>query len=313
MKKINILLLILSVMLLSACNLFESLDDKDSSTSTKEFEINESMNSGDYAKVLVLINELISEVVEGSSNVKLVVEDPAKIKDYYTDPAVQTYVKYRAIEAEARLGNANVSLSDILSELSSSTSSGNMVSKSTSGSSDTKIKDLVSNLEGIKTEEFSLAVEKYLEALTTDSTAYETLRNLISVGGKKHDTDYLSGSIALALYPIHKLFSILDMYDVDKKIKTPILAPSWNEFNGDIGEDGKTGREKWNDNYEVLLNQLTVSITLFGNYIEKNGNEDFDLDKIEDDAEKIKLQIKEITDEPEYKALMDAVGIEVKE
>ena len=304
MKKINILLLIFSVMLLSACNLFESLDDKDSSTSTKEFEINESMNSGDYATVLVLINELI----EGNVELKAIdgmSDTGSYIAANYTDPTVQTYVMYKALEAEARLGNANVSLSDILSELASSTSSSNMISKSTSSTSDTKIKDLIGGLEGVKEVEFQKAVVAYLKALTTDYTAYVTLSNLRGIGDKKLDTDYLSGSVALALKPIHKLLLILDFYEGSTDIEN-FTAPTWTEFstNGMMTE--------WNDNYSAIRNQLDTSIQILLNYLSKNDPDSkLDVNKIKDDANRIKDKIVKIesTDEAKYNELIDAVGL----
>lgn len=300
MKKLNILLLILSVMLLSACNLFESLDDKDSSTSTKEFEINEGMNSGDYAAVLVLLNELI----QGNADLKAI-DDMSDTESYiaanYTNPTVQTYVMYKALEAEARLGRANVGMSDILSELVSSTSSSNMISKNVSSSSDTKIKDLIGGLEGVVESEFLLAVEAYLKALTTDYTAYLTLSNLKGVGDKKLDTDYLSGSVALALKPIHKLLVILDFYEGSVAIEN-FTAPSWAEFstNGMMIE--------WNANVDGLKTQLQASVDILTNYLTKN-NSDLDVKDIKDDANAIIVKMTAITNQTQYEDLMRAVGL----
>lgn len=297
MKKINVLLLILSMVLLSACNLFESLDDKDGGTS--EFELNESMNAGDYDKVLLIVRDLI----EGNADLKAI-DDMADTASYitanYTNPTVQTYVIYKGLEAEARLGRANVGMSDILSELVSSTSSSNTISKATAGS-ETKIKDLIGGLENVVESEFAAAVEAYLDALTTNYDAYVTLSNLRGVGDKKLDTDYLSGSVALALKPIHKLLIILDFYEGSIDIEN-FTAPSWNVFNG---SEMKT---EWNNNVEDLKKQLQASLDILDNYLTKNSS-DLDVKDVKDDAALIIDKMVSLDDQTKYEDFMRAVGL----
>ncbi len=287
MKKINFLVILLALTVLSACNVFEKLDKKSGSRDVKEFEITEKMNSGDYGGVVTIVKDIINN----SPDLKII-ENQSNIQSYlvanYKDPVVQDYINLKTLEAEARLGLSNVKLSDILTEITNNTTSFNQVGANT-GQKELQIKDIIP--PDVNTEQLSLAVKAYVMALPVDNTAYLALKNTF-------EQDYLSGALAITIGTINSALELTSTFENDNYTKL-----TWNDFQDKHSATWNENVSTFKSNIELSLDMLTI-IATNTNVVSKE-----DIDKVQSDAKAILTTIKPFGNEIEFTAFIDAVGL----
>ncbi len=287
MKKINFLVILLALTVLSACNVFEKLDKKSGSRDVKEFEITEKMNSGDYGGVVTIVKDIINN----SPDLKII-ENQSNIQSYlvanYKDPVVQDYINLKTLEAEARLGLSNVKLSDILTEITNNTTSFNQVGANT-GQKELQIKDIIP--PDVNTEQLSLAVKAYVMALPVDNTVYLALKNTF-------EQDYLSGALAITIGTINSALELTSTFENDNYTKL-----TWNDFQDKHLATWNENVSTFKSNIELSLEMLTI-IATNTNVVSKE-----DIDKVQSDAKAILATIKPFGNEIEFTAFIDAVGL----
>lgn len=307
MKKFNIAVLIIATMFLSACNLFEKLDKKESSRDVQEFEMTEAMNSGDYSTVVALVQDIINsdaglKAIDTEISSKTT---DAEIQTYlntnYSDAVVQDYIELKTTEAEALLGQSGAKLSDILVEITNyqnttaNVVSANIQASVEGGTADKiSIKDIIPT--GVISAKLEDAAEAYLKTLPRDSAAYQALEDEFS-------GEYLSGALTLAIEAVNRALNLVAVYD---EAEDKYVAIPFETFDANVTE------EEWIAAAKDIVGQLSAAVEILVEYALSNDLIDQkDVDKIENDANAIKEQVT-TTAKPssaQYTDLLTEIGL----
>ncbi len=290
MRKINLLVILVALTLLSACNVFEKLDKKSESRDVQEFEISEKMNSGDYSGVV----SLVTTIINNDPTLKAI-QNQSDIQSYlvanYSDATVQDYINLKTLEAEARLGLSNVKLSDILSEITKYTTpnqvSGNIVANTTS--TELQIKDIIP--PNVDTVQLALAVKAYVMGLPVDNKAYVALKDTF-------EQDYLSGALAIVLGTVNSALDLTATFENDDYTKI-----TWADFQANH-------LTNWNNNAEAFNNNMTLALDILTIFAANSGAvSQEDIDKVKKDASAILATIKPFENETDFNNFLTAVGL----
>lgn len=291
MRKINLLVVLIALTLLSACNVFEKLDKKSDSRDVQEFEITEKMNAGDYSGVVALV----SNIINSSPELKAI-ENQSDIQTYFiekhNDPTVQDYINLKTLEAEARLGLSNVKLTDILAQITSYTTpnqvSGNILANQGS-TTELQIKDIIP--PNVDTGQLALAVKAYVMALPVNQKAYNDLKDTF-------EQDYLSGFLAIIIGTVNSALELTAELENDDYTKL-----TWAQFQ----EEGLT---TWNANADMFNLNMRLALDILSFYAKESGAvSTTDIEKVRKDADKILITIKPFANEGDFTAFTSAVGI----
>lgn len=291
MKKLLINLAVIVFLFLGGCNAFSSLDKEKMDSQTFDYKLEESMNSGDYATAINLINNKLSNG-EFASVSSLNSTSLTSLVEAGNATALE-YVKLNLILGEANLGLGNLKLSNIISEITESTkTSPNILKsgtlKSTSSSSSLTLWDFYP--ENFDSVYLKNAVDIFLKVLPTTTAGYNKLKD-------EYKRYYITGILIDAIYAVDIVYKSFG--DGNRGFL------SYADFNASSEKVTYWSNNK--ENVKDVLDEAISLITLYG--ADEGLLQQEDLNKIKETVNNINAKIDTVaTTQADYEYLISEIG-----
>lgn len=305
-KRVVYIMMFLVALLLGGCNLFSGLDKEDlDAPGAFEFKWEEAMANSDYTVAVGLIETKIAasptlkavddEIGSKFTSITSITTSTTieELKTIFTTlstyldeniskPEVKEYINLKVNQAEAYLGQSGLKMTDIIANITKSTSNsqGNLsrsISKNSNSGNDFSIADLVpSGLDSVKLQG---AIDSYLKGLpTTTGSAFEAIK-------KDKQLAYLNAGLSSAINAINRFITVFK--DEASSTSTQVvLVTSTAAFGGDDSLETAYSN-KWETQLPRVRAELQVALMYINLYSEtgnsllsiedrNNLNDDFD-------------------------------------
>lgn len=286
-KRVVYIMMFLLALLLSGCNLFKGLDKEDlNAPGAFEFKLDDAMANGDYTVVVGLIDNKIAgtpklKAVDDAIGVKfddiknidsstsiaaieaILQELTSYLNSNISKPEVKEYINLKVNQAEAQLGQSGLKMTDIIANITKSTSNsqGNLsrsISKNSNSGNDFSIADLVPS--ELDSEKLQGAIDSYLKSLPTEEgAAFNAIKN-------DKQLAYLNAALSSAINAINRFINVFKIPD-----SNPVAVVSSGAAFTDENTMSDIYSTEWNKHLPRIKAELKVAL-LYVNLYSKTGN-----------------------------------------
>lgn len=321
-KRVGYIMMFLVALLLGGCNLFSGLDKEDlNAPGAFEFKLDDAMANGEYTVVVGLIDSKIAssptlKAVDDEIGANFTsitsITSTTSITDLETifstlttylntnisKPEVKEYIELKVSQAEAYLGQSGLKMTDIVANITDSTSgnvSGSLsknISKNTSVNNFNISKLIPSGLDSVKLQ---LAIDSYLKSLpTTTGAAFDVIKN-------EQQLAYLNAALSSAINAVNRFINVYK----DTAQPGIVLVSSSTAFSG-------TYPTEWAKQLPRIRAELKTAL-MFINCYSATGNSlisNADRDKLNADFGKLIAEL-ESFDADAYVEFTSQAGISI--